>query len=123
MSNDMQNPHYHDAVKFDDVILNEGNGYQHIRRQFIAPKSGIYFFSVSILCDNFSNADASIVKNGQELGRMICWTTPDKQYDQSSNTIATHLVTGDEVWVRYEMQNTGEIWGHGHTTFSGFLVE
>ena len=46
-------PNYaHDAIKFNDVTLNIGNGYNPSTGKFTAPVDGIYQISVSYLQRN-----------------------------------------------------------------------
>ena len=108
------------AVRYDKIITNIGNGYDSRDGHFSAPVSGIYTFTVTGMGIGTSTIWLAIVKNDIELARV--YTTTDDA-DSSSVTAHTHLNQGDRVWI----QNAGPSGSQTHpgtyNYFSGILEQ
>ncbi|XP_033737312.1 complement C1q-like protein 4 [Pecten maximus] len=110
----------HQAIEFDQIITNVGNGYDSRRGHFTAPVAGLYSFTSTVLLasSNNHNMHISIVKNGVIVGLMFSVT----EYDKGTRTVVLSLAVGDMVWVRNNGNELPNIHGVGYSTFSGFLI-
>ncbi|XP_045169799.2 uncharacterized protein LOC123532433 [Mercenaria mercenaria] len=120
-----QHPQLNDAVKFEDVLLNQGNGYYGEHGLFIAPQPGLYLFSTSITCNSSPghlHVQASVVKNGNRLARVYCHGDEYSSGDQGSVTVVTQLYSADTIWVRFDWPDGGYILGNGFTSFTGIQI-
>ena len=91
-------------IVFDHVVTNVGNGYHGNHGLFVAPVSGLYVISATVMSYlpgptiYYMYSHAKLVKNGQLLATMgqhgvAVW-------DTSSMTIAVELQKGDDVAVQ-----------------------
>ena len=113
---------HHQTVVFDQAVTNVGNAYNPTNGIFTAPVPGVYVFYLNLMTPshNHGHHTLAITKNGAVLDVVYAEGQAD-QDDQGSSQVATHLVTGDQVWVR---QNTGDaIRGDWWTIFTGFLLQ
>ena len=114
--------HNQDIV-FDHVVTNVGNGYHGNHGLFVAPVSGLYVISATVMAylpgPTRHISHAKVVKNGQLLA--ILGQHGVSVWDTSSVTIVVELQKGDDVAVQSDMQNL-TFWGDNFSTFSGFLL-
>ena len=94
---------------------------------FIAPVSGMYVFSSSIVMDGTNNyASFQIMKNSDIEGTFFVDAEYDNGFQYSSITIVIALQIGDAVFVRTSASYTphGSIlsYEHAYCTFSGWLI-
>ena len=108
------------GIIFNDVLLNVGSAYYSTNGTFIAPVSGVYLFTTSILAYGTSSHHARIVKNGQELAKIDF--NDDDNYDHSSQTVIVKLDRGHVVAVENVDVNGMVYFGYNYSTFSGFLL-
>ncbi|KAK3100193.1 hypothetical protein FSP39_015990 [Pinctada imbricata] len=131
LTNSINNPVVGLQLKYDDVKVNSGAGYNKNHGNFVAPVNGSYFFSftASVKPDGGSlriymkKSDGSIVGHLLFLGNTF--------YVKESENIVIHLNKGEEVWTEIGM-TSGTIHIHGteegpvstyiHTHFSGFRI-
>lgn len=102
-----------------------GGGYHPSTSLFIAPLSGIYIFSASIMSSlrDTHAVHVGILKNGTYLAGVYAGkSSTDGGPEQGSVTLTTHLNVGDEVWVQHHVHDDGEIYGAGLTSFMGCLI-
>lgn len=114
-----------DHVMFDIVQLNVGNGYHAAHGVFIAPRAGIYLFSVSILSTTRPNqyVEVTMQKNGNRLGMAYANGSDSvNRLDQGSITLAVELDVGDEIWVQYDHPEDGVFAGYYGSSFTGILI-
>ena len=64
-----ENLNLQDTVKFQNLLTNDGNGYDHISGIFRAPVTGLYFFNVVIMSHAAEDMETEIVKNGDGIAR------------------------------------------------------
>lgn len=110
-------------ILFDDVLINLGAAYQDKQGLFIAPQSGVYVFSVSILSTYSSDEEefhAALVHNGDLIARIYGCGSPGR-HDQAGQTVIIQLETGDEVWIE-NIELVSDVWGAYYSTFSGYLL-
>lgn len=93
---------------------------------FIAPKAGIYLFSVSILSSFKPNqyVEGSIYIIANRLGIVYAYESDSVDIlDQGSLTVAAALDVGDEVLVRHDLPENGSMAGWGGLSFPGILIK
>lgn len=108
-------------IIFENVILNTGNGYHERQGLFIAPQSGVYLFSVSLMAAPVASRkelDGAIVRNGNILVRIYGYGDP---YDQGAQTIIVFVSAGDEIWVS-SIEQISTVYGGLYSSFSGYLL-
>ena len=111
-------------IVFDHVVTNVGNGYHGNHGLFVAPVSGIYAISATVMSYLPGPAlhinHAKLVKNGQLLARLGQHGIAN--WDTSSVTILVELLKGDDVAVQNSDYYNMTFWGDNYSTFSGFLL-
>ncbi|XP_052806964.1 cerebellin-3-like [Mya arenaria] len=120
-AHDIQHLGQSQALVFDVVHTNLGNGYNNVSGHFIAPVPGVYAFHVTICGrDVHTEIDkhyyAGIYVNNDVKSSFI--VTP---YDQSSQMLVSLLNAGDVVVTRNSRVDDGYI-GQTFSSFSGFLL-
>ncbi|KAL3871596.1 hypothetical protein ACJMK2_039587 [Sinanodonta woodiana] len=108
----------HQTLVFDNVYINEGNGYDATTGVFHAPVAGIYVILITVsTIGSFLSDDVEVLHNGEPLCRAVA---PDGGCP--CNAIV-RLSVGDAVWVReiYHRYND-HIRGEYYTTFSMALM-
>ena len=114
---------HHQTVVFNQAITNIGNAYNTDSGIFTAPVAGSYAFFLSQMTPALHNSLFLVItKNGDViLDVVFSEGSSSENYDQGSSLVTTHLVVGDQVWVR---QNSGDaVRGGNWTIFSGFLLQ
>ena len=114
-------PNYaNDAIKFNDVSINVGNGYNPGTGKFTAPVDGIYLISFSYLQANGYTSHVQLIKDGAVYTELHA---NHKNHDQLSKTVLIQLKKGQNIWVRLVKSSTYAVYGGGkYTTFSGYLI-
>lgn len=131
---DLENPvaflasvssHTHDLganqnIEFDNVITNIGNAYNSHAGLFIAPVSGIYLFSATILDYPNINGHFEIQKNNAVVTRLYVHSSVSV-YDTSSSTVVLQLAKGDDLSV-VNMDLDTSVIGNHYCSFTGVLL-
>ena len=114
-------PNYaHDAIKFNDVSLNIGNGYNPSTGKFTAPVDGIYQISFSYLQQHGYATHVQLIKDGTVYTDLHA---NHKNYDQLSKTVLIQLKKSQTVWVRLVKSSSYAVHGGSrYTTFAGYLI-
>ena len=114
-------PNYaNDAIKFNDVSINVGNGYNPGTGKFTAPVDGIYLISLSYLQLNGYTSHVQLIKDGAVYTELHAY---HKNYDQLSKTVLIQLKKGQNIWVRLVKSSIYAVNGsRKYTTFSGYLI-
>lgn len=109
-------------IIFDQVITNNGNGYDSETGEFTAPLTGRYMFTVTIKAQFSKQVCAEISRNDEMLGRV---TAEYARIDKASGsmTVVAELNRDDVVKVTHYCVMSGDYFGNGFTTFSGFLFD
>ena len=116
-----------DTIKFETVITNIGGGYNNQSGVFVAPTTGIYIFSCSLM-DHISDSaggvmvHAEIVQNQRVLGRIFAHAEANSYRDQGAQTVFTHVNQGDQIWIRTIDNPDLGLGGELYSTFSGYLL-
>ncbi|KAH3853730.1 cerebellin-1-like [Dreissena polymorpha] len=108
-------------IIFDKVISNIGNGYHADHGLFIAPTSGIYLFSTTLLhrATIGQPLHAVITHSGVPVARIY---TGVDIFDSGSQTVIIQVNQGEEVWVRNFDINDENIYGYLYSSFAGVLI-
>nr|XP_034328989.1 complement C1q-like protein 4 [Crassostrea gigas] len=126
LSNNVQNLGIHQAIHFDKVLLNEGNGYSVHAGEFVAPVSGLYVFAWTILSGDRTCMKYDVVKNSVVLAYYISDAADHDDWAVSSGTAVTRMNSGDRVWIRVsDMLFCSHIVygaGFGTSSFAGYLL-
>ena len=114
-------PNYaNDAIKFNDVSINVGNGYNPGTGKFTAPVDGIYLISLSYVQQNRYSSHVQLIKDGAMYSDVHA---NHKNYDQLSKTVLIQLKKGQNIWVRLVKSSIYAVNGsRKYTTFSGYLI-
>nr|XP_022298834.1 complement C1q-like protein 2 [Crassostrea virginica] len=106
-----------EAIKYDRVLTNIGNGFDKFSGHFTTPIKGLYVFSCTLMAEATGDLSVVLVKNGQEMSH--AYSSAGK-YDSGAISILLSLEKGDKVWIRR--------YGHGRTMnadyswFTGYLI-
>ncbi|XP_045163775.2 uncharacterized protein LOC123528090 [Mercenaria mercenaria] len=119
----------HQTVKFNQVIINDGNGYNTNTGVFTCLEAGVYMFSFFIgqrsETDGVTAAYAELVINSQNMVDAVVETYHQYQDLQGGNTVIQRLKQGDVVWVGLMLSGHAHIEGSGSlriSTFSGVYL-
>uniref|UniRef100_A0A8W8MTP0 C1q domain-containing protein n=1 Tax=Magallana gigas TaxID=29159 RepID=A0A8W8MTP0_MAGGI len=105
------------AIKYDRVLTNIGNGYDKWSGHFTAPLKGLYFLSCTVMAVNGHSIAVMMVKNGQPMA--YAYSNPSA-YDTGAISVVLALKKGDKVWIR-RFHSGRHIHGD-YNLFSGYLV-
>jgi hypothetical protein len=105
------------AIKFNDVSVNIGNGYDPRTGKFTAPVGGLYQITATYLQKNGYTSWVRMMKNNTLIGDIHA---NHKNYDQLTKTILVTLEKGDTFWVK--LQNGAVFGTQRYTQFGGFLL-
>ncbi|XP_052770189.1 cerebellin-3-like [Mya arenaria] len=116
-----------DVIHFDQVLTNIGGGYNNQTGVFVAPVSGIYQFSCSLM-DHISDTHGDamvrgeIIHNSMVIARVFAHA--DVKYrDQGAQTVFVHVNVGDQVFVRVRDNTNLSLGGDMYSSFSGYLMQ
>lgn len=112
----------HQNIVFDNVVTNEGDAYNPHHGIFVAPVTGTYVFTPTILAYNNAEVWCDLAVNNVAVARVYARGT-DNRHDQGSITAVVSLTAGDDVAVQ-STRNADSIYGEpvSYTAFSGFLL-
>nr|XP_022302661.1 complement C1q-like protein 4 [Crassostrea virginica] len=105
------------AIKYDRVLTNVGNGYDKFSGHFTAPIEGLYVFSCTVMAEATGDLSVVLVKNGQRMSNVY---SSGGNYDSGAISILLSLKKGDKVWIRrYEH---GRTMNAEYNWFTGYLI-
>nr|KAG5703151.1 hypothetical protein BaRGS_027316 [Batillaria attramentaria] len=110
----------HDVLKFDNVVINYGNGYNSSTGKFTAPVTGIYEMSV-----HFEEAQGQYVYVNlmTEAGKVSYSVAGDPNWQNSASfTVLVFLNQGQTTWVERDAGSRSYVLNGLRSSFSGFLV-
>ena len=111
--------HNQDIV-FDTVQINVGGAYNKHHGVFIAPVSGVYHFTATIMSVTNVVLHCSISVNGQDKARLFGYDPATS--DQATQSLTISLNKGDDVSVRAIDAGSTVLRGQLYSSFSGFLL-
>ncbi|KAL4225654.1 hypothetical protein ACF0H5_016343 [Mactra antiquata] len=122
-ANDVTHINRGEKIVFDKVKFSIGGGYHSQHGLFIAPKAGIYIFSLSVMSSNHNSLEAVLQKNGVGLAGAFADSYNDgSPFQQGSVTVVTQLAVGDEVYVSNAWPDNTSLHTHDLTSFMGCLI-
>ena len=86
-----------EVLVFQNIITNEGSGYDKSRGIFTAPVDGVYYFTVHVCAANKKYSPIGIVLDGTLIAKSIQYDT-DSWTCGSTGAIVT-MTSGKQVWV------------------------
>lgn len=108
-------------VKFDDVRINIGNGYDSTTGWFTAPRSGIYEFNCLIRATG--NNQVHFQLNTNDAPYTLGYASKG-YYDSQTISSTVKLMENDRVCIKHRISTTETVNGSHTSTFSGkFLQE
>eukprot|EP00105_Crassostrea_gigas_P001898 XP_011414245.1 PREDICTED: complement C1q-like protein 4 isoform X2 [Crassostrea gigas] len=127
LTHNINNLGVHQAIEFDYVLLNEGNGYSVYTGHFVAPVSGLYVFAWTISSGDYTCIVYDVVKNNEILVHFISDAADHNDWAVSSGTAVTRMNSGDRVWIRVSdihvpCSHTVYGAGLGTSSFAGYLL-
>ena len=108
--------HQNTVIKFDVTRLNVGAGYNTHHSGFTAPRSGVYWLSVSLYSNNHPEIDLTV--NGGRVASAVATAST------ASTSLSVNLNRGDVVQVKLTNKHGGAV--HCYfpelCVFSGYLI-
>ncbi|XP_060603973.1 cerebellin-1-like [Ruditapes philippinarum] len=112
------------TVQFENVPLNEGNGFNNYTGVFTVPRSGVYMLIFFVEDFHDFQSIFHLVVNKNIVSSAIADPIPEGQNIQGGNVVLVHLNAGESVWVSAAVAGD-DIEGYSTlrtSTFSGYLV-
>jgi hypothetical protein len=104
--------------------MNAGNG------KFTAPVTGTYFFSFSGIAYMIGTTSdgyfqASLRKNGEQIGRVEAAMTQGLSTDGYSLQSTLYLQAGEQIWMQSDNEDKMYLYDNGnhYTHFTGWLLQ
>ncbi|KAL3856498.1 hypothetical protein ACJMK2_011249 [Sinanodonta woodiana] len=112
------------AIVFDKVDYNEGEGYDNIIGVFFCRVSGTYSFFASILSFGAEELHTEIVLDGSNTAGIDSDSRDGPHNSHSSNMAIFRCLAGQRVWVRLSGNRGTQVYGNEKrwTKFSGMLL-
>lgn len=109
------------TIKFENVQLNKGNGYDPKTGIFTAPEDGVYSFAWSFLSQAGGTVYiAAVVDNADHAH--TCIETQQSKFINTSGHLLYELRKGNKVWIRNWHIPATFIHGGFYTYFSGSKI-
>jgi hypothetical protein len=105
-------------LKYQDVLLNKGNGYDPNTGIFTAPTDGVYSFEWTFITSKGSTVYMEAVVNGVRKS-ITCVYTEASRHTSASGHLLYELKAGHKVWLRTAHFTAGYLHAEKYTFFSG----
>ena len=101
-------PTYH-ILRFDEVVVNRGEGYHKDDGVFTVPRSGVYVnvFAWTIAIPTRGWVSVEIVVDGRGVGASYAHGSDD--WDFSTGIVVVQATSGDHVFIRMHQNGSGVI--------------
>jgi len=108
------------VVKFEDVRVNRGQGYDPSTGVFTAPRKGLYHISCLILGEN-----GHVVRNQLNKNDALYTKGYSTKGVNTSSTISSlmEMKKGDRVFIKHRVSASQQIHGSHFSTFSGYFLQ
>ena len=107
-------------VKFEDVRVNRGQGYDPSTGVFTAPRKGLYHIACMILEGRGNSVHYQLNKN------VACYTNGFAVKGSNTSSTISSLVEmkkGDRVFINHDTSTSEQIYGDHYSAFSGYFVQ
>ena len=110
-----------DVVKFEDVTVNRGHGYNPSTGVFTAPRKGLYHISCSIMAKG--TRDVHYQLNQNDAAHTYGYSNKGGHMSSTINAIV-EMKKGDRVFIKHRYTTSSQkISGIHQSTFSGFFMQ
>lgn len=112
------------TIVFDQIIYQDGSGYNSADGVFTCPETGVYMFSIVLHCwhegDGVKTLAAKLMVDSEGKSIIVSESQPHSHNDQASNLVILSVNQGQKVWVQTFHTNARvhELF----STFSGALL-
>lgn len=114
----LQNLPTNTTLKFDEVLLNKGDGYDSNTGIFTAPANGVYSFNWSFISSHGGTVYISAVVDN--VARVhTCINSQKSNHINTSGHLLYELKKGNKVWLRTWHVRATYIHGNRFSFFSG----
>ncbi|XP_042542271.1 cerebellin-3 [Dipodomys spectabilis] len=108
------------AIYFDQVLVNEGGGFDRTSGSFVAPVRGVYSFRFHVVkVYNRQTVQVSLMLNTWPVISAFA-NDPDVTREAATSSVLLPLDPGDRVSLRLRRGNL--LGGWKYSSFSGFLI-
>lgn len=118
----------HHTIIFDTVQVNEGGGYLSHAGAFVAPVSGLYVLTYTLLMDSNSEICTDLVINGVIYGKVYSYSGNLNVKQTGTSIVVARMNKGETAFVRTAIDGqcgqTGRIYGDTwrRSIFAGWLL-
>jgi len=109
------------VLPFDNVIFNNGDGYDNTTYTFTAPVTGIYFFYSQFFTNSNDRYMVDFYLNGASLYRIERNQSGSGGTTTVPGSFTTHLNSGDEVYLE-RILGSAKLYRHPYCSFGGHLL-
>jgi hypothetical protein len=110
----------HGVVKFEDVKVNRGQGYNASTGVFTAPRKGLYHVSCLIL--GYSGHVVHYQLNKNDALYTAGYSTKGV-HESSTISSLVEMKKGDRVFIKHTTSGSEQINGAHYSTFSGYFLQ
>lgn len=122
LNNNLTNLGVGQNIRFDTIIINEGNGFNIHHGTFTAPISGVYVLNAKIMGYLGHDKHFDFVQNGNNIiFRLYIGGSNGGNDDSTGGSIVLRLQKGDDVVIQNGNVGHG-VYGLFYSFFSGFLL-
>ena len=108
------------VVKFEDVKVNRGQGYDPSTGVFTAPRKGLYHVSCLILGNNGHRVHYQLNKNDAVYTKGY---STKGVYTSSTISSLVEMKKGDRVFIKHRTSSSEQITGDNFSTFAGYFLQ
>ncbi|XP_063403475.1 complement C1q-like protein 3 isoform X1 [Mytilus trossulus] len=109
------------VLKFEDVRVNRGRGYDSSTGIFTATRDGLYHFSCVIYGDRGDDIGYQLNKNESIY---VKGYSNNGAYEASTLSVLMELKKGDRVYIQHRHKgNTDKVIGSDHSSFGGYFLQ
>ncbi|XP_056001748.1 complement C1q-like protein 2 [Ostrea edulis] len=117
----LQNVPVNTTLKFEDVLLNKGNGYDPKTGVFTAPQNGVYSFDWTFVTTKGSSVYLEAVVDG--VGKASACIKDQASHDVSvSGHLLSELKEGNKVEIKTAHVPAGDLKPHKFNSFTGHML-
>ena len=110
------------TIRFETIKENVGNAYNPNTGIFTCTKSGLYFFTFTILAFSGDNIETKLLVN--ETPVMYSFSDGETTLDSASNSVVVSMKNGDSARAVFHYSDNGHsVFGHQYSTLTGFLFQ